>query len=225
MKLKTIIYALIIFIAVFLIYLTTLDKKIYYLNLSIDSETYTYDKLIKKDLEEKDKLERYIDGFLSSTDRVTDLTNYINENKKITINDHEQTIKNALIKADLVTVFIGLNDINYKIGYSSMNELSDYSDSFLTDIYDLLEILREYCKEDIIIMGYYNIYGSYYDEYFKYINKCVEEYAKELDMKYVSTNDIYDENSSRDNIMLTNSEHKILYEKVNKIIIDNVLND
>ena len=65
MKLKTIIYALIIFIAVFLIYLTTLDKKIYYLNLSIDSETYTYDKLIKKDLEEKDKLERYIDGFLS----------------------------------------------------------------------------------------------------------------------------------------------------------------
>ena len=48
MKLKTIIYALIIFIAVFLIYLTTLDKKIYYLNLSIDSETYTYDKLIKK---------------------------------------------------------------------------------------------------------------------------------------------------------------------------------
>ena len=215
MKLKTIIYALIIFIAVFLIYLTTLDKKIYYLNLSIDSETYTYDTLIK----------RYIDGFLSSTDRVTDLTNYINENKKITINDHEQTIKNALIKADLVTVFIGLNDINYKIGYSSMNELYDYADSFLTDIYDLLEILREYCKEDIIIMGYYNIYGSYYDEYFKYINKCVEEYAKELDMKYVSTNDIYDENSSRDNIMLTNSEHKILYEKVNKIIIDNVLND
>lgn len=225
MKLKTIIYALIIFIVVFLIYLTTLDKKIYYLNLSIDSETYTYDKLIKKDLEEKDKLERYIDGFLSSTDRVTDLTNYINENKKITINDHEQTIKNALIKADLVTVFIGLNDINYKIGYSSMNELYDYADSFLTDIYDLLEILREYCKEDIIIMGYYNIYGSYYDEYFKYINKCVEEYAKELDIKYVSTNDIYDENSSRDNIMLTNSEHKILYEKVNKIIIDNVLND
>ncbi len=225
MKLKTIIYALIIFIAVFLIYLTTLDKKIYYLNLSIDSETYTYDKLIKKDLEEKDKLERYIDGFLSSTDRVTDLTNYINENKKITINDHEQTIKNALIKADLVTVFIGLNDINYKIGYSSMNELYDYADSFLNDIYDLLEILREYCKEDIIIMGYYNIYGSYYDEYFKYINKCVEEYAKELDIKYVSTNDIYDENSSRDNIMLTNSEHKILYEKVNKIIIDNVLND
>ena len=106
-----------------------------------------------------------------------------------------------------------------------MNELYDYADSFLTDIYDLLEILREYCKEDIIIMGYYNIYGSYYDEYFKYINKCVEEYAKELDMKYVSTNDIYDENSSRDNIMLTNSEHKILYEKVNKIIIDNVLND
>ncbi len=225
MKLKTIIYALIIFIAVFLIYLTTLDKKIYYLNLSIDSETYTYDKLIKKDLEEKDKLERYIDGFLSSTDRVTDLTNYINENKKIIINDHEQTIKNALIKADLVTVFIGLNDINYKIGYSSMNELYDYADSFLTDISDLLEILREYCKEDIIIIGYYNIYGSYYDEYFKYINKCVEEYAKELDIKYVSTNDIYDENSSRDNIMLTNSEHKILYEKVNKIIIDNVLND
>lgn len=225
MKLKTIIYSLIILIVVFLIYLTTLDKKIYYLNLSIDSKTYTYDKLIKKDLETKDKLERYIDGFLSSTDRVTDLTNYINENKKITINDHEQTIKNALIKADLVTVFIGLNDINYKIGYSSMNELYDYADSFLTDISDLLEILREYCKEDIIIIGYYNIYGSYYDEYFKYINKCVEEYAKELDIKYVSTNDIYDENSSRDNIMLTNSEHKILYEKVNKIMIDNVLND
>lgn len=225
MKLKTIIYTLIILIVVFLIYLTTLDKKIYYLNLSIDSKTYTYDKLIKKNLETKDKLERYIDGFLSSTDRVTDLTNYINENKKIIINDHEQTIKNALIKADLVTVFIGLNDINYKIGYSSMNELYDYADSFLTDISDLLEILREYCKEDIIIIGYYNIYGSYYDEYFKYINKCVEEYAKELDIKYVSTNDIYDENSSRDNIMLTNSEHKILYEKVNKIIIDNVLND
>lgn len=224
MKIKTILCILIIFIVVFLIYLTTMDKKIYYLNLSIDENTETYDQLVKNYLGKKDKLERYVSGFTNKDDRVTDLMNAIEQNKKITIDSKEQTIKNALIKADLVTVFIGLNDINYKVGYSSMNELYDYADSFLNDIEDLLELLREYCKEDIILIGYYNIYGSYYDEYFNYINREMESYAEELDIHFIKTNDIYTMSEDRANIFMTREEHHDLFTKIQKLIDTNVLN-
>lgn len=223
MRIKSLLCISLIFIIVFIIYLTTLDRDIYYLNISIDKNEYSYDTYVKEYLEEEEKLEKYVSDFVSYDDRVTDIIHAIKENKAVTINDKKQTIKNALIKADLVTLFIGLNDINYKVGYSSMNELYDYADSFLDDMNELLELVREYCKEDIILIGYYNSYGSYYDEYFNYINREVEFLAKEHDIEFISVDQIYNIDSHIESIWMDEEEHRNLSIDIIKFIDEKIL--
>lgn len=223
MKIKSLLCISLIFILVFVIYLTTLDRDIYYLNISIDTNEYAYDTYVKQYLKSKEKLEKYINDFVGSDDRVTDILYSIKENKVVTINEKKQTIKNALIKADLVTLFIGLNDINYKVGYSSMNELYDYADSFLNDMNELLELIREYCKEDIVLIGYYNSYGSYYDEYFDYINRQVELIAKEYNIEFISVDEIYNIDNHVESIWMNKEEHRNVSDKIIEFIDKKIL--
>ena len=147
----------------------------------------------------------------------------INENQSITINDKKQTIKNALIKADLVTLFVGLNDINYKIGYSSINELYEYADSFLDDLDEMLKLIKEYCKEDIIFIGYYNIYGSYYDEYFDYVNREVKLICNNYDIEFIDTMSIYNYVVHTDDVLMNEQESKNLSLKIIEIIKNKTL--
>lgn len=220
---KIILFISLVTIIIFLIYLTTIDKEVYYLNISIEENENSYDKYIYSYLQEKGKLEKYVSGYVDSNDRVTDLINIINENKSIKINNNNQTIKNALIKADLITIFIGLNDINYKIGYSNINELYDYADSFLEDLKKMLEIVREYCKEDIILIGYYNIYGSYYDEYFDYINRETKLICKDYDIEFIETIDIYSVDNHIDEVIMNKNENEILSNKILNIVTNKIL--
>lgn len=223
MKIKSLLCISLIFILVFVIYLTTLDRDIYYLNISIDTNEYAYDTYVKQYLNSKEKLEKYINDFVGSDDRVTDILYSIKENKAVTINEKKQTIKNALIKADLVTLFIGLNDINYKVGYSSMNELYDYADSFLNDMNELFELIREYCKEDIVLIGYYNSYGSYYDEYFDYINRQVELITKEHNIEFISVDEIYNIDNHVESIWMNEEEHRNVSDKIIEFIDKKIL--
>lgn len=223
MKIKTIIFISIILILTFVIYLTTLDREVYYLDISIDNVNYSYGNQVYKYLEQEKKLEKYINGFTTKDDRVTDIIYMINDNRYITINNKKQTIKNALIKADLVTIFIGLNDINYKVGYSSINELYEYTDSFLEDLDEMLKLIREYCKEDIIFIGYYNIYGSYYDEYFNYVNRETELICKNYNIEFVDTMSIYNYDIHTGDISMNEEESKNLSLKIIEIVKNKIL--
>lgn len=215
MKIKTLLIIGIMIIFVFLIYLSTIDTKVYYLNLSdsYSSEEPNYSSYFRDYLNENKKLEKYINEFDIDDYRITDLTRMIEDNKKIKIGDSEQTIKNALIKADLLTFSIGMNDINYKIGNASINELYDYSDEILEDLEILFIILREYCKEDIIMLNYYNIFESKYDEIFNYINDKLDEIASEYGIKVIDLNNIVS-NKSIKNKNISTSEHEIISNKL-----------
>lgn len=218
MKFKTILFIILLFILVPFIYFITMDKEIYYLNISNDKTEYSYTTYIRNYLEGQNKLEKYINDFVEQDDRVTDIIYAIKENAYVTIEQKKHTIKNALIKADLVTIFVGLNDINYKVGYSSMSELYEYADSFLVDLNEMLKIIREYCKENIIFIGYYNIYGSYYDDYFNYINKKAQEICKDYNIKFVSLSKIYDSNKHISDILINREENQKLASEIIKII-------
>ena len=108
MKLKSIIVFLIISFFIFIIYILNIDKKIYYVNIT-DSNV-RYNSEIKNTLNDKKILEKYID-YKNLNYRITDLINEINNNKKININGKTYTIQNSLIKADLLTIKIGTNEI------------------------------------------------------------------------------------------------------------------
>lgn len=206
MKLKIALFFSIVILTVFVIYLTTLDKSISYVALgdfltvgvTADSEDkYSFTDYINKYLEEKNVVGEYIKEFADNTYRTTDIIRDIQDNKKIMINNKERTLKNVLIKADLLTLSIGTNDVISIMASEDINgNFYDYLDDILLDIDKLFGLLRQYCKEDIIVLGYYNPYygNKRYDSAFSYMNTKVNYISQKYGIKYVDIYDLYNSN-------------------------------
>lgn len=202
MKIKKILVISITIFLVFLIYLATLDKKVYLVSLSTNSsfdllntvdDKKDYNKIINKYLNKKEKLEKNINSFVDSKDRITDIIDKIQDNYFVNIKGKKQTIKNALIKADLLTVDIGINELQSMLllKNNTINEIYEYIDELIDDYEKLLKILREYCKEDIVVIGYYS--SDYnYEKYINYFNKKLNEIVKENNIIFIDTNEMYE---------------------------------
>jgi lysophospholipase L1-like esterase len=201
-----------------LIYLMTIDNKIYYVALgdslaagqnSYGKIAYGYADYVADDLRSKDKLELYTKDFAVSGYRTTDLINDIDNNKKALINGERITIKQALTKADLVTISIGANDLFYKMGingldvaYYSEADLKKYVDEVVLDIEKLLISIKKYCKEDIILIGYYNPLWSMKKSYardlepiFVYANEQMLKTAKKHNIYFADIHQTFNQNS------------------------------
>lgn len=189
MKFKTFLVLIFISFITFMIYFITKDKKIYYVNfMDTKIESKLYNDYLKEDIESKDKLEFY-QSYYKDDYRTTDLIRDIENNIKI----EEKNIQNLLIKADILTVMIGNNELKYKIDNTKIHELFDYSDSLLSDIEDLFELLRKFCKEKIIFIGFSNTSSNEYDELYSYINLKLEDLCKEYDIIFIDSNNTFDE--------------------------------
>lgn len=221
MKLKKIFIIAVLLLAVFLIYLTTMDKKIYYLALG-DSISLEYPKKIADYLNEKKLLEEYYNEFVVDDMRITDLICDIRDNRKVVINKKDQTIKNSLIKADLVTLSIGSEELFYKMRTENPDNLYNYIDDMMKDMENLFVVLKEYCKEDIFILEYVNPFSSNMDNYIQYANKNLETLAKKYDISYVSLKEIQKEDFNRSELLESGSEKIVeqLIPLIEKQVID-----
>lgn len=202
---KILVICLILF-SVFLIYLLNMDKKVYYLALGNSNKNilyngmnvYGYSFYVDKYLKKNNKLEKYVYEFSNDDIRITDLINDIRNNKKV----NEVTLKNALIKADLVTLNISINDIYDKLKQESVDYsfLYNYIDELLLDLDDLFKIMREYCKEDIILIGYYNPYkrlkNSDIDDVVDYLNRRYKEICTKYKVEFIDVSGIDVNNES-----------------------------
>ena len=244
MKLKTaLVLALILFI-VFVIYLSHIDKKVYYVALGdyqalgLTNEgiiTYGYTDYLKDSLKKENKLETYIIGYAKDNARITDIIHDIEQNKKIQINDKTQTLKNALIKADLVTLSVGMNDLFYKIGVNpdlqtlNYNEVYYHVDEMMEDLEQLFELLREYCKEDIIMTGFYNpidISNEKLNEILVYVNTRLEETADMYQISILSINSFFeDRNGQIQSIYPSKEEYQKISETINEMMYKTLLKD
>lgn len=244
MKLKTaLVLALILFI-VFVIYLSHIDKKVYYVALGdyqalgLTNEgiiTYGYTDYLKDSLKKENKLETFIVGYAKDNARITDIIHDIEQNKKIQINDKTQTLKNALIKADLVTLSVGMNDLFYKIGVNpdlqtlNYNEVYYHVDEMMEDLEQLFELLREYCKEDIIMTGFYNpidISNEKLNEILVYANARLEETADMYQISIVSINSFFeDRNGQIQSIYPSKEEYQKISETINEMMYKTLLKD
>lgn len=209
---KKILTVIIIILAVFLIYLGFKDNDIYYLSLGdglaygttpYGGKDYGYAEYVKDYLTEEKKLEVFVDDLVNPNKRATDIIKDIKENREIEVNGKKKTFQNALIKADLVTISIGMNDfikdleINYDFG---INDLYNRFDQAYIDIEEMFKLLRDYCKEQIIMIGYYDpTHSETLDEFFDYVNGKINVLASNYDIIYINPYEDFKNNIYFDN--------------------------
>ena len=108
MKVKVVLALFLIVVLIFLIYTFNIKNDIFYFNVMDKKYEYdTYNVLLNENL---DNVQKYI-SYEQDDYRVTDLIRDINDN--IIVNNRK--IQNILIKADIITLMIGNNELNYKI--------------------------------------------------------------------------------------------------------------
>lgn len=219
---KKILITALIVLAVFLIYLGLQDKKVYYVSIGDDigkgllndGTFYGYSEYINEYLIDKNIEERYVN--LSQVDyRITDIIKDIDTNKVY----YKKNIKNILIKADLLTLSVGYNDLISKLNKYNNNDLYNYIISYFEDLDKLFDLIRKYSKEDIIMIGYYNIYKDQsYDSLIKYINETTKNLAEKYDIKYIDIEDV-----EIGEMYPTDKGYRQIFDKVRRIIDEEIL--
>ncbi len=221
----------IIILSIFIIYLTTIDRKVYFLALgdqislgqTTDNNEKNYNEYSTEYLKQKNKLEKSITEFSQQGYRITDIINDIKNNKEL---NNKITIKNALIKADLVTISIGTNDIITKIDTENKLNNIDYNRLYknikeiLIDLEKLFDLLRQYCKEDIILVGInINTTDKKINEMIKFTNEKFKEISNKYRIIYIDCLEEKIENK----IYPTKENYKELGDRIIEIINKNLL--
>ena len=181
---KKLLFVLFTVLLIFVIYLANMDKKVYYLALGDSTgREDNYSFYVKDYLNEKNVLEKAVYDYSDSDDRITDIYNRIISNEK----SKEGTLKHALIKADLVTLKINIDDVYEKIDDPSFVNVYDYIDDLTKDFEKLLNLIRKYCKEDIMFIGYsYRNDNTDEKDLIDYLNKRYKEVCDKYDVIFVS---------------------------------------
>ena len=192
------------------------NKKLYYLALgdslaegmdpyyTID---YGYSDYVKDYLKDHDALKFYTKGFAKTAYRTKDLKGDIESNKSIEVDGKTIYIKEALRESDLVTLTIGANDFirtlslsNFQEKISDITKTKKEADKIAVKLRELIILIQQYAKNDIIVTGYYNPFPRLkdnkksIDEIVKYFNHLIEEECNDLGVKYVDIFDLFDGN-------------------------------
>jgi len=236
---KKILTGIIVVLAVFLIYLGFKDEDIYYLSIGdylsnginpYGTKDYGYSDYVKDYLKENDKLEVYV-NYSNNNKRTIDIVKDIEDNIKIDVDGKKKTMQNALIKADLVTLSIGMNDLINNVLFNSdfsINDLYNKLEQVSSDYEELFKLIRSYCKEEIVLIGLYNTTGNNeLDEFFDYANKKISALANSYNIDYIS---IYDEFKSSEyfvnnRIYPNKLGYEVIFDKIVNIIDEKMLKD
>ena len=194
MKKKSIIVLGLVACIIFMIYIKLRDKSIYYVNIQDIYDSIEYSHAIRNELEDMEKLEKFVE-FRYEDLRITDLIEMIRENDYVYIDNRKQTIQNALIKADLTTLFVGMNEVSYGLSKKNKEDIYNYMDTLLLDIETLLEEVKKYSKEEVFFIGYY--YELEKDkEYIAYLNEKLEKICKREGVTYIRSDVYFEQNKN-----------------------------
>lgn len=233
---KKLLGIIIVVLAVFLIYIGFKDKDIYYLTLGdglslgtapYGGNDYGYSDYIRDYLKESNKLETYVNEFSVANYRTTDLIRDIKDNVKKEVDGKEKTIQNVLIKADLITLSIGFNDLLVSMDFSQDFTLKDFEYRFegvLNDLSELFDLMRQYCKEKIIIIGFYDPTNNPdLTDFFTYVNSKVKITAEDYNIIYIDSYNIMKDNDFFPNektIFPSKNGYKAISDEIIKQIKD-----
>ena len=176
---KKLIIIFLIFFSIFYIYLLTCDEKIYYLSISNNYNSNDFSNIIAKKLKRNNLLEIHVNEFSNNNNRITDYIDMIDDNKYIIKNNKKIHFKNALIKADIITLSLGTKDFITNYGDSTEKVLT-----IRNNIETLIKKIREYSKEDIYFIS---IYSEYVDsKYIDKLNNDIKSICSDNKIKFIN---------------------------------------
>ena len=185
---KKIIFTILVVIITFLIYFFNRSEKIYYLSLgdylsyginNFNNVNNSYSNNLKDYY--KENLDNYVNYSNYDDYRVMDLINDINYNELVTYENKEYKLQNLLIKANLITLSIGMNDLIYKSNFEI--DLYEYTDQLLRDIDNLFKLIRKYNKDEIYFLSFYNVINN--QNLIDYANTELEKICNKNKIKFV----------------------------------------
>lgn len=181
---KKLIIIFLIFFSIFYIYLLTCDEKIYYLSISNNYNSNDFSNIIAKKLKSNNLLEIHVNEFSNNNNRITDYIDMIDDNKYIIKHNKKIHFKNALIKADIITLSLGTKDFITNYGDSTEKVLT-----IRNNIEALIKKIREYSKEDIYFIS---IYSEYVDsKYIDKLNNDIKSICSDNKIKFININNNY----------------------------------
>lgn len=193
---KKIIIIFLIFFSIFYIYLLTCDEKIYYLSISNNYNSNDFSNIIAKKLKSNNLLEIHVNEFSNNNNRITDYIDMIDDNKYIIKNNKKIHFKNALIKADIITLSLGTKDFITNYGDSTEKVLT-----IRNNIETLIKKIREYSKEDIYFIS---IYSEYVDsKYIDKLNNDIKSICNDNKIKFININNNYNYITENNNELIS----------------------
>lgn len=169
---------------------------------------YGYSDYISEYFAKNDRLDFYTKGFAKSGYTTEDIMEDIEINKTIEVDNETISIKEALRESDLVTLSIGANNLlkglspsNFSSKFENLVESKKEIDEIVKDVKILVEEIKKYAKNKIVLVGYYNpfprltIIKEELDELVKYSNNLYEDICDDLDIICVDIFDIFEENT------------------------------
>lgn len=176
---KKILLTFIIIFLVFIIYIFNRDKKKYILYIGDNGgiSSFSIDQLVSE--YKKDKLfEKFVVYKNNNDYRTVDLLNDINNNIKFQYENNNYTLDNSLIKADVIIISIGNNDLEY----CKENCNYRYIDELIDDLNDLFKRIRRFSKEKIYIYPLKKVNNT---ELNNYMNKRFDSIIKKYQINKI----------------------------------------
>lgn len=196
---------------------------------------YGYPDFVADYLKKNDNLYFYTKKYAKSGYTIDDVKRDIDNNKEIQIDNKKYYLKQMLRESDLVTLTVGANDFikgmsmdDIPVKLLDIKSVKKSADIIANSFKELLILIKQYAKNQIIVTGYYNplprlvLYKDTIDEVIKYYNNLIENICEELNVVYV---DIFDEIKKESDVLpnpLDIHPSKKGYEIISKKIIEKI---
>lgn len=216
---KKILLILFLFLSCYIIYAKTYDDKKFYLAVG-DGITAGYNDIIINYLDNLDILKEYNNSFINNDYRIKDLIRVIKYNEEMNINNKSVSIHYLLKEADIITLSIGMNDIYYKLN-NNTKDIYSYVNEMINDMEILLDSIKKYSCNKVIVLGYYNITNKNND-IFTYLNYKVKSLVETYGYDYIELANIINNEhlQSTDNYYLNEEGNQL----ISKLIVEKFKN-
>ena len=188
-------------ILIYIIYINNSNvKRINYISLgdgyasginSYGEKNYGYSDYLKDYLNSNNKLNNYC-NYSSNDMKIKDLYNDILINKQ-SINN--ESMKQALRDANILTISIGLNDLIYRKSIQT-NNIGNKEDiiiqNIMIDLDELITEIKKYYKYEIYIIWYYNFYpqNSVENKLLNKLNIKYKQFSKKNNLIYIDNSNM-----------------------------------